>query len=194
MQNPCDFVIVGGKDGHSFDFKEARGYGYSDDKRRKHYITNHSSKQAIPILDDPASTTNLKCIVKLDTPWVVEADPNTVLLQCPVPYVNEPRFTAAMGIVDPLHTHNLNVQITWHNRGEEVLVEAGTPLCAYIPLDRSLLSISSFEEIIGPATDRITERTTAFNTMITSWMNERLPVNEKKLKVKKITEKYYAKR
>lgn len=195
MQAPCDFRIKGSDDGNGFSFEESRRYSKDpDQKENARFISAHAPYQSVPVMDNPGDKGSLNRVVKLEVPWVIEADPNTVLLQCPVPYVNESRFTAAMGIIDPQMVSDLNVQIFWHNRGQNVLVSAGTPLCAYIPLDRSMLRYSSFDQIVDDAPQRIIDRQRAINTMLSSKLDEsHYTLSEKIKKLKVIMRKYYGK-
>jgi hypothetical protein len=47
--------------------------------------------------------------------------------------------------------HALSVQLFWHVMEGDTLVRAGTPLCQYIPISRSMLNKNSIEFIVDSA-------------------------------------------
>ena len=135
MTAPADFIISTSGDGFSFAWEVPYMFKFTDGNRG--YIEKHDAKQTEPLLDNPDNT--LKEIVKVETPWRIKASNDVVLLQLPVTYNNEKRFTPATGIIDPKYAHVLNVQLFWHVMEGEVHIKAGTPLCQYIPLNRKYL-------------------------------------------------------
>ena len=79
--------------------------------------------------------------IKLELPWRVQAHPDLVFIQMPIPYWDEDRFTPPTGIVDPAYSYEINLQLFWHKIEEgEYLIKAGTPLCQWVPVHRSFLS------------------------------------------------------
>jgi hypothetical protein len=74
------------------------------------------------------------------------------LLQIPVTYNNEERFSAATGIVDPRYMHAVSVQLYWHIVAGETLVKAGTPLAQFVPINRSFLESKNIDFIVDTAT------------------------------------------
>ncbi len=76
-----------------------------------------------------------------------------MLLQIPVTYNNEERFSAAIGVVDPRYMHSVSVQLFWHVLEGETLVRAGTPLVQYVPVSRELLQKGKVEFIVDTAGD-----------------------------------------
>ena len=81
-----------------------------------------------------SSIDNLNSAVKVETPWRVKASEDMLLLQMPVSYNNETRFTAAYGIVDPMYMHAIPIQLFWHVLEGKTLVKAGTPLAQFVPI------------------------------------------------------------
>lgn len=148
MTAPADFIITTSGDGLTFQWEVpylfTRG-GMSG------YITKHDHNQTKPLLDNPDNT--LKEIVKVETPWRIKSSDDLVLLQIPVSYNNEKRFTAATGIIDPKYAHVLNVQLFWHVLEGETFIKAGTPLVQYIPMSRKYLNLNTFETIVDTAGD-----------------------------------------
>ena len=79
--------------------------------------------------------------IKLELPWRVQAHPDLVFIQMPIPYWDEDRFTPPTGVVDPSYSYEINLQLFWHKIEEgEYLIKAGTPLCQWVPVHRSFLS------------------------------------------------------
>ena len=52
-------------------------------------------------------------------------------------------FAAAHGILDPMQSHEINLQLFWNVLEGETLIRAGTPLAQYIPIKRSELNYSA---------------------------------------------------
>jgi len=120
-----------------------------------YYIDWHSHAQVEPIIPKSNNEVNkpyLHTAVKVETPWRVKASNDIVLLQIPVTYNNEERFTAAIGIVDPQYMHAVTVQLFWHVLNSETLVRAGTPLVQYVPINRNFLEKNSIDFIVDKAT------------------------------------------
>ena len=146
---PADFKLTTTGDGISVNWEAPWLFKMGGDKRS--YIGKHDETQVEPLLDDPSKS--LKTVVKIETPWRVKASDDIVLLQLPVNYNNEKRFTAATGLLDPRYGHVIHAQLFWHVLEGETHVKAGTPLIQYIPMHRKYLQNSNFETIIDSAGD-----------------------------------------
>jgi len=145
---PADFIIKTDKDNKTmFHWSEATRFKSGSDNV---YVGFHTVDQTSPTIDDP--NKSLSVAVKLDTPWRVEASDDIVLLQIPVTYNNESRFTAAHGILDPKYGYYLNVQLYWHVLEGETLIKAGTPLVQYIPIKRDMLNLLNYDVVVDTAT------------------------------------------
>jgi hypothetical protein len=147
MTAPADFIITTNGDGVTFKWEVP--YLFDFNKNSKSYIDKHDYRQTEPLLDNPNNT--IKEIVKIESPWRIKSSDDVVLLQIPVAYNNEHRFTPATGIIDPKYAHVLNVQLFWHVMEGETFVKAGTPLVQYIPMSRKYLNTNNFETIIDSA-------------------------------------------
>lgn len=108
---PADFIIRTNGDGVSFEWREPIKFD-KEMPGTESYIMMHTEGQTVPVLDDVENT--LKQTVKVETPWRVDASDDIVLLQLPLTYANEPRFTAAHGILDPMQSHVVNLQLFWN--------------------------------------------------------------------------------
>jgi hypothetical protein len=157
---PADFIIKTGPNIENLSWetpflfkRESNKYTFGG---TDYYISWHSPAQTEPLLPKEIPSTNkphLHSAVKVETPWRVKASDDIVLLQIPVTYNNEQRFTAAVGIVDPKYMHAVSVQLFWHVLEGEELVRAGTPLVQYIPISRSLLAKNGVEFTVDAGTE-----------------------------------------
>jgi hypothetical protein len=94
------------------------------------YVSLHDDK-TLSIYQDLKPNT-LKTIVKIQSPWIVYVPPGYQLLCLPIPYPDDNRFTAAIGILDGDQGPNfLNVQLFWHSLNSREIIPAGTPLAQY---------------------------------------------------------------
>jgi hypothetical protein len=159
MLAPADFIITTTGDGIGFNWVEPyRFTKFAEGKET--YISSHTKEQTEIFLDDDVT---LKTVVKIETPWRVEADDDILLLQLPVTYNNEARFTAATGILDLRYAHLMNVQLFWKDLNSSTLIRAGTPLCQYIPISRKALSTSSYNVTIDIANQTDIQKEQEFN-------------------------------
>ena len=159
LRAPADFVIKTSANGEitweaPFMFKRhSDKYTFSG---TEYYVSWHSPAQTEPLIPKESVATNkpyLHTAVKIETPWRVKASDDIVLLQLPVTYNNEDRFSAAIGVVDPRYMHAVSVQLFWHVMEGDTLVKAGTPLVQYVPVSRELLQKGKIDFIVDNATD-----------------------------------------
>ncbi len=157
---PADFLIKTTGDGLFFDWAEPIKFTKGT-PGTANYISSHTRSQVEPLIDDASNT--LKTVVKVETPWRLDASDDLIFLQIPISYNREARFTAAHGFLDPKYMHAVNVQLFWHVLEGETLIRAGTPLCQLIPIEKSTLSMSKFDVEIGKATEQDYNRERSFN-------------------------------
>lgn len=157
---PADFLISTVGDGVSFEWNEP--YRFTKiNQGMDTYVSGHTRSQTEPLLDNPSST--LKSVVKIETPWRIEASDDVLFLIMPVSYNNESRFSAATGILDPKYGHLINVQLFWHVLSGKTVIKAGTPLCQLVPISRKALSTSYYDISIDVATDYDVQKEKEFN-------------------------------
>ena len=151
MTCPADFLIK--QDGKGEDFGWLSQVMF--DTGGPTYVKAHVKEQTEGMRNlvnphAPVSDT----VVKLELPWRIQAHPDIVFLQIPVPYWDENRFSVPTGIVDPAYSYEINLQMFWHKIEEgEYLVKAGTPLAVWIPIERKHLSTDTYDVIIESAND-----------------------------------------
>jgi hypothetical protein len=100
------------------------------------YVDFHSSVNFRNYMQNwPKDTLN--CIIKIQSPWVAKIPKGHYLLELPVPYADENRFTTLSGVFDCDHgPAPLNQQLQWHVTNGKTLIKAGTPLAHYLLLDK----------------------------------------------------------
>jgi hypothetical protein len=94
-----------------------------------HYVSHHDEAMLSAHNLKPHT---LRTTIKIQSPWVVYIPAGYQLLCIPIPYPDDNRFTAAIGILDGDQGPNfLNVQIFWHKLTGTEIIPAGTPLAQY---------------------------------------------------------------
>lgn len=106
------------------------------------YIGSHSGKQLHAFMQKwPNNTIN--ALVKIQSPWRCVVPKGYYLLEMPVPYLDENRFTTLHGVFS--HEYgpaNLNPQLMWHVPKGRELIRAGTPVAQYILLPKKQIDMS----------------------------------------------------
>jgi len=126
---PSDIKIITNGDGVSYHSSTL--YNFDNPK----YVDDHAPEQLADLVALPHQT--LKSIIKISTTWKVECPTkDIVFMVMPVHYSNETRFTACTGILDPLESPEVNVQIYWHVLNGVEVIKAGTPLVQYVPIPK----------------------------------------------------------
>ena len=148
MTAPADILIKIDKDAGNFKW-----IVLSDVNQGNEFVKAHVPEQT----DGMRELVNqqkdvLDTTIKLELPWRVQAHPDIVFLQIPVPYWDEDRFTIPTGIVDTSYSYEVNLQMFWHKIDDDAhLIKAGTPLCQWIPMERKCLDNNQFDVIIEDA-------------------------------------------
>ena len=91
-----------------------------------------------------SARASITTVLKLDSPWFVRTNPGYSVLQLPMFYEFDPRFTVMPGSIRSDVHHHINQQILVHTR-DSFIVERGTPLAMYIPFRRERFDFSASE-------------------------------------------------
>ena len=180
---PADFKVHTNGDGHTILFTTTPFNPPSSE-----YVVLHETDVTKWLMDSSKDKT-VDQVVKINTTWRVQADDDVVFLQTKVPFVNETRFTAISGILDPRTAYEVNVQLFWHLMEGDTTVRAGTPLCCYIPISRKLLEDLDVSIDVATPTDYKLEEEfifTAYNEF-----PENVNVTQRQIKTNKILKKYW---
>ena len=119
------------------------------------YVSAHIPEQTQGMRNLVSHNQNkdvLDYVIKMETPWRIQAHKDIVFIQIPVSYHEENRFSIATGIVDPQYSYEVNMQIFWHKTEPgEYIIKAGTPLAQWIPVHRDFLTSKGFDVVIETA-------------------------------------------
>lgn len=188
---PADFEISTIGDKASFSWREPMVFGKGQPGTEA-YISSHPTEQAAPIIDD--LDTTVSTVVKVETPWRIEASDDIVFLQVPMSYNNESRFVAASGVLDPRFSHAVNIQLFWKQLEGTTLVRAGTPLCQYIPVLRKDLNHSEFDVSVEEANENDFRREIGYNYAANCVMLATDPLSSRLTRARTILNKYKTRR
>ena len=90
--------------------------------------------------------------VKVELPWRVQAHKDIVFIQQNIAYWDEERFSVPNGIVDPLYSYEINLQLFWHmTEPGDYIVKAGTPLVQWLPVHRDILASKGVDVVVETA-------------------------------------------
>jgi len=82
----------------------------------------------------PTPPWSADVIVKIETGWHVIAPKGIRFIMLPIAYPDTFNFTAAIGILNPALSTEINFPMFWNGTAEETIIQAGTPLGHLIPL------------------------------------------------------------
>lgn len=140
---PADFIIKTFGDGRNFEWK-SRVSGH-DMNLRGDYINWFDYDLHSYFMELPDNM--LRSVIKVSTPWNFKCPDGWGLMMVPLNYMNETRFEAAAGIIDPKKSNELNAVLYWKVLDGETRIKAGTPLCQFIPV-----KLDGFKHTVREAT------------------------------------------
>ena len=152
---PCPADILIRMDGSGVDFEWLSQGLFNVKVGNPRYVTGHIPPQTEGMRELVDQTKDvLASTIKLELPWRVQAHPDVVFIQMPIPYWDEDRFTPPTGIVDPSYSYEINLQLFWHKLEEgEYLIKAGTPLCQWVPVHRDFLKMKGWDIVVEVANE-----------------------------------------
>ena len=180
---PADFKVHTNGDGHTILFTQPAFQPFGSD-----YVVLHNSDTTKWLMDSTKDKT-VDQVIKVNTTWRVQADDDVIFLQMKVPFVNESRFSAVPGILDPRAAYEVNIQLWWHELEGDHTIKAGTPLAVYVPMSRSMLEgLDVSIDCATPDDYRMAEefQFTAYNEF-----PEESNVTKRQLKTNKILKKFW---
>ena len=180
---PADFKVHTNGDGHTILFTSTPFTPLGSD-----YVVLHDTETSKWLMDSTKDKT-VDQVVKVNTSWRVQADDDVVFLQLKVPFVNESRFSAVPGILDPRAAYEVNVQLFWHDLEADHVVKAGTPLAVYVPMSRRMLD--NLQVDIDCATQEDYRMEEEFQFTAYNEFPEDSNVTKRQLKTNKILNKYW---
>lgn len=93
-----------------------------------------SSEAALKI---PVTNNSLQTLIKISTPWTVEIPKGLSLLMLPIPYPDNPDFSAVHGILEEGSFYDINAIIQIHKKPGDLFIPAGTPLCQMMVINNT---------------------------------------------------------
>ena len=140
----CDLYI---------DIKEDGEWNWRTPHKR-YYFEWHMPWQFKDHLSKEAQQ-NIKIILKAYCPWYVKTPKGVSLLQLPMSYHFDSRFSLMSGIIRTDVHHFINQQLVIHNIGE-TFIPKGTPLGMYVPIRQEKYNLIIRDET--PEDNKILER------------------------------------
>lgn len=152
---PCPADILIKTDGSGVNFEWISQMQFCKKVGPGKYVKAHIPEQTEGMRHLVDQTKDvLDWTIKLELPWRVQAHPDVVFIQMPIPYWDEDRFTPPIGIVDPAYSYEINLQLFWHKtEAGEYLIKAGTPLCQWVPVHRDFLRMKGWNVVVETAND-----------------------------------------
>ena len=102
----------------------------------------HPPKQLTKFMGVPAST--IKPVLMYNSGWRVRVPKGYYLLEMPVAYSGDFRFTTLSGVFGHEYGYaNMNPQFLWHVTNGKEVIRAGTPIAQYVLIKRDGVDFSS---------------------------------------------------
>lgn len=95
-------------------------------------IEHHDHKQ----FRDHYGNPNIRAVFKLNLPWRWETPKGYSIRQFPMLYSNNPDWTIAYGVVRTDIHNEINVQLFYTSKDDEILIKQGEPICYIVPYKR----------------------------------------------------------
>ena len=111
-------------------------------------IDIHPNDQFLDYAPAKMQGVDVDFLFKLISPWRLKTPKGYSVLQLPMFYHFNQDFSVLPGIIATDMHHELNQQVAYHGKGEEIFIPKGTPLVQYIPFKRD----SSFEMTVREKT------------------------------------------
>ena len=178
---PADFKVHTNGDESTILFTNTNIFPYAE------YVTTHDEEVAQWLMRQTPNYIFPK-VIKVNTPWRVTSSKDIVFLQLPVYFNDEDRFTAVSGIMDPMMSHEINIQLFWHIKEGDTCIKAGTPLCQYVPVSRSLLQSPNY--IIDDMSPRDGKMEDEYLYMRSTTFSENMDFPTRVSRMMKIIKKY----
>lgn len=102
------------------------------------YVSVHPPKQLADYMEHWKPST-LRTLIKIQSPWRCNVPKGYYLLEMPIPYLDENRFTTVQGFFSREQGQaSLSPQLMWHVPIGKTLIKAGTPVAQYllVPKDK----------------------------------------------------------
>jgi hypothetical protein len=105
-------------------------------------MTFHANNQFIDYVSPYFNGVQGNFVFKANSPWRIITPPGWSVLQLPMFYNFNQKWSVFPGIIDTDTFHQANQQILYHSDDEVVTINRGEPLAVYIPFKRETLGLS----------------------------------------------------
>jgi len=106
-------------------------------------VSTHADNQGVKYI--PKRDTQIEKIVKINTPYHVIAPSHIRFLFLPMPYPDHFNWESASGILEPAFSSEVNIQLNWNVKDDEIFIKAGTPLMQIIPITENKINMECRE-------------------------------------------------
>ena len=125
-----------------------------------------------PALRVPMPANSLQTLIKIATPWTVSIPKGRALLMMPIPYPDQPEFSAVHGIMEAGDFYDVNAIIGIHKRPGELFIPAGTPLTQMMVIDQEDYDLAQQEQSQANWLDELRTRFRTTHRFITRIEND----------------------
>jgi hypothetical protein len=101
----------------------------------------HANSQLIDYVSPYFNGVKGNFVFKANSPWRIITPPGWSVLQLPMFYNFNQKWSVFPGIIDTDTIHQANQQILYHSDNEVVTINRGEPLAVYIPFKRKTLDL-----------------------------------------------------
>jgi len=130
---PCDIWLSADGKGE-WHWETAKPFDFID-------IVEHSHDQLLNYMPN----TNIKHIFKINSLWDIITPKGWSIRQMPMFYHFNPHWYVSYGIIDTDKYHELNPQILYISKRDEIFISQGEPLCYIVPFKRESLNMKMEE-------------------------------------------------
>jgi len=125
LVSPCDIHIWLDDDNENAEWKVAITH-------KRIFIDIHHDKQWLDYYDGH----KVRKVFKLSSPWYFQLPKGYGLRQIPYMYANHEEWVVPYGVVNSDVYSELNPQILFTSKSNEILIKKGEPLCYLVPFKR----------------------------------------------------------
>jgi hypothetical protein len=126
-----DFAIETNGSDKDFSFR------YPYETKDTPHITWHGPEQYYDFMENWRPDT-LHTILKYNSGWRAYVPNDYYLLEMPIPFSDETRFTVIPGLFDgSLGVLQVNVQLLWHQKKGTTIIKRGTPISQYMLIKKT---------------------------------------------------------
>lgn len=113
--------------------KDSFNYNISSDKFK---WETHPNNQLLDYVDGYFNGVKAQYVFKAICPWKIITPPGWSVLQLPLFYHFNQKWSVLPGVVDTDIHNDINQQVLYHTYDEQIFIERGQPFALYIPFKR----------------------------------------------------------